>query len=177
MSHPASPWGGPWATVQGEGRRLAFLGGEVLQVNHDGEVEARLGCNDVVPVLPLQHLLGAVLDQVLPASYVDREHDLALRLGCRYVEEHAVEVRDRLVDRRGRCAAAVVAALASRASLLVRGEFGARLGWSEPGEPLGEDILDEDVLVVEEQHLVGLGGSDGVEGIWGIADGGRRCCC
>lgn len=31
-------------------------------------------------------------------------------------------------------------------------------GLSEPGEPLGEDILDEHVLVVEEQHGVGLGG-------------------
>lgn len=103
-------------------RSLALVGREVLQVNHDGEVEARLGRNDVVAVLPLQHLLGAVLHQVLEASYLDREHDLALGFGGRDMEQHAVEVRDRLINRYRRgTKRPVIVALASP-PLLLRGE-------------------------------------------------------
>jgi hypothetical protein len=58
-----------------------FICGEVLQIDHHGEVVARLGSHDIFAVLAVQHLLGAVLDKVLIASYLDRKLDL--RLGFR----------------------------------------------------------------------------------------------
>jgi hypothetical protein len=54
---------------------------QALEVQQDGKVKAGLGRHDVLVVLALQDLLGAVLDEILPASYLDREEYLCLGLG------------------------------------------------------------------------------------------------
>ncbi len=66
---------------------------------------SRLRRDDVGAVLAPEHLLGAVLDKVLVASYLDGDEDFGLGLGGRDVKYDAVEVRDSLVDGRGRCTA------------------------------------------------------------------------
>jgi hypothetical protein len=81
--------------------RLTFVGRQVVQVYLHGEIVARLGRHDKGAILAVQHFLSTVFDEVLVASYLDRDPDLGLGLGRRDVKDDAVKVGDGLVDRDG----------------------------------------------------------------------------
>ena len=78
---------------------LLLLGfGQVLEVYLHAEVVALFGSDDVGPVLALQDLVGAVLDQLAVAFYAGRDEDAGLGFGRADVEGDVVEVGDDLVD-------------------------------------------------------------------------------
>lgn len=79
-----------------------FLGWQVFQVNQHGKVVACLGRYDVRSILPLEHLLGAVLHQLLEAADLNGEEDLCLRLWSGDVVKDAIEIGNGLVDVDGR---------------------------------------------------------------------------
>ena len=80
-------------------QRHTFLGWQIFQVNHDGEVVAWFRGRYVVAIFALKDLLGAVLNQVGKASYLDGQLDLGLGFRRRDVECYAVKVGDGLVNR------------------------------------------------------------------------------
>jgi hypothetical protein len=55
-----------------------LVGGEVLEVNLNGKVVARLGVDNVSLVFAFEDLLGAILDELFVALDVDRDEDLCL---------------------------------------------------------------------------------------------------
>jgi hypothetical protein len=134
---------------------LLLLGfGQVLEVYLHAEVVALLRGDDVGAVLALQDLVGAVLDQLFVAFYAGGDEDAGLGFGGADVEGDVVEVGDDLVD--GGWGGAVerrsvsvdvhwetVCCMLLRHGILRR-------------EAVLEDRLDEDVLVVEEQHVGGM---------------------
>lgn len=83
-------------------RLLTLFGGQVVEVDHDGEVVAWLRGRDVLAILAVQDLLGTILHKVLPAPYLEGHKDLGLGFGGGDVEDDAVEIGDGLVDRDGR---------------------------------------------------------------------------
>jgi len=121
-----------------------LLGGQLLQVNQDREVIARLDRRNVIAVFPLKDLLRAILDQILKAPYLNREQDLGLAFRSRDVKGDTVEVGDGLVNGRGRGTSSWLA-----------GAVAAPESLDLPREPLGQNRLDQDVLVVEEKHCCG----------------------
>jgi hypothetical protein len=127
--------------------------GKLLQVDHDGEVVAGLGGDHVVAVLPLEDFLSAILNQILVASYLERQDDLRLGFGGRDVEGNAVKVRDCLVDVCGGGAIVKSASIASQAS-----KHSMHKMECIPGEALRQNRLDKHVLVVEKKHGDSLAG-------------------
>ncbi len=71
---------------------------QILQVNQDREVEARLDSAHVVTILALEDLLSAISYEILEASYLDRKQNLGLGFGVRNVKGDAIKVRHGLVD-------------------------------------------------------------------------------
>ena len=63
-------------------KTLTFFGWQIVQVDQDGEVIARLRGHHVRPVFPVEDLLGTISHQVAIAPNLDRYHDLGLGLGC-----------------------------------------------------------------------------------------------
>jgi hypothetical protein len=55
-----------------------LVGGEVLEVNLDGEVVARLGLDNIALVFAFEDLLSAILNELLVALDVDGDEDLCL---------------------------------------------------------------------------------------------------
>jgi hypothetical protein len=55
-----------------------FVLREVLEVNLDGKVIARLGLDNVALVFTLEDLLSAILDELVVAFDVDGNEDLCL---------------------------------------------------------------------------------------------------
>lgn len=86
---------------------LLLLGGEILQVDDNGEVIAVLGSHDIGAVLALQDLLGAILNELLEAADLNRDEDLGLGFGGRNVEGDAIKVGDGLVNGCRRCSVRV----------------------------------------------------------------------
>jgi hypothetical protein len=74
------------------------LGRQSIQVHHHREVIAGFRCHDVGPVLPLQHFLSAILDELAEAFDGDGDEDFGFGFRRREVEGYAIEVGDDLVD-------------------------------------------------------------------------------
>jgi hypothetical protein len=55
-----------------------LIGGEVLEIDLNGEIVARFGLDNVALVFTLEDLLGAILDELLVALDVDGDEDLCL---------------------------------------------------------------------------------------------------
>jgi hypothetical protein len=55
-----------------------LVGGEVLEINLNGEVVARFRLNNIALIFTLEDLLGAILDELLVAFDVDGDEDLCL---------------------------------------------------------------------------------------------------
>jgi hypothetical protein len=127
---------------------------QVLEVYLHTEVVALLRGDDVGAVLALQDLVGAVLDQLFVAFYAGGDEDAGLGFGGADVEGDVVEVGDDLVD--GGWGGAVERRSVSvdmhreTVCCMVLGRGILRR------EAVLEDRLDEDVLVVEEQHVGGM---------------------
>ena len=117
-----------------------MLGRQVLEIHHYREVIAHFRTDNILAIFSFEHLLRAVLQELLVAFDGEGDEDLGFRFRGGEVEGYAVEVGDDLVDGDGR---------GSRVSqCLVRV---CREGMV-PREALREEGLDEDVLVVEEEH-------------------------
>lgn len=82
--------------------KSTLLSRQLLQVDQDGKVIARLDRRHIAAVLSLQHLLSAILNQVLETPYLNREQNPCLAFRGRDMEGDAVKVGDGLVDGRGR---------------------------------------------------------------------------
>jgi hypothetical protein len=131
---------------------LLLLGfGQVLEVYLHAEVVALLRGDDVGAVLALQDLVGAVLDQLFVAFYAGGDEDAGLSFGGADVEGDVVEVGDDLVDGGwGGAGEGDWSVDMHCCCCMVLGRGILRR------EAVLEDRLDEDVLVVEEQHVGGM---------------------
>lgn len=135
--------------------------GQILQVDQNGEVVARLGLYNIGTVFALEYCLCAVLDQFLEALDVQRDDNLGLALRGRDVEGDAIEVGHNLVNVGGSSSAALLATWQRRG--------GQRGRACAPGEAVLEDGLNEDILVVEEKHRGGAAPERGVMGVCAAA--------
>lgn len=133
-----------------------LFGGKVLKVDLDGEVITGLGRDNEIAIFAVEDLLSAVANEILEASDLERDEDLGLGFGGRDVEDDAVKVGDSLVDVDG------------GSSVGMRGDGGGSVSASSGAggqgsstalmvniprsKTLSEYRLDQDVLVVEQQH-------------------------
>lgn len=81
-----------------EGIASLLFGGEVLEVDLDGEVIAGFGRDNKVAIFAVEDLLSAVANKVLEASDLEGDEDLGLGFGGGDVEDDAIKVGDSLVD-------------------------------------------------------------------------------
>lgn len=75
---------------------------KVFQIHHNREIITGLGRDNILSIFTVQDILGAVLDQILVASYLERDKYLRLGLWSGNVEDNTVKVGDGLIDRDGR---------------------------------------------------------------------------
>ena len=96
--HIYSVLGGHRHASVGGGGLLTLFSWQVVEVNLDREVVAGLDWGNVTGILPLEHFLSTITDEILVAANLDGYQDLTLGLGGRDVEDNTVEVGNRLVD-------------------------------------------------------------------------------
>ncbi|EFW99897.1 hypothetical protein CMQ_215 [Grosmannia clavigera kw1407] len=120
-----------------QGRAGLRLGRKLVEVDNDGKLEAGLGLHNVRAVLALQHLLGAILDQVVIASQENGDLNFRLGLGRGDVEQHTVKVGHGLVNVCRRCPERMDGR--RRQQLVGREKGGEGDGWIG-GEPYPENL-------------------------------------
>ena len=135
-----------------------LFGGEVLKIDQNREVITSLGSDNEIAIFAVEDLLSAVANEILKASDLEGDEDLGLGFGSGDVEDDAVKVGDGLVDIDGRSSGmrgdgggSVSASSGAADRRTARSDW--KLGKHIPrSETLGEHRLDQDVLVVEQQH-------------------------